>query len=112
MRQMHQALVSGNADSLRMFTSPDLTYGHSNGWVETQQQMLDNLHTGIIDYSSFAEDSMHVVISGKQAHIRFFAEIGATLNGKTSIYRLRVLEVWIKDGKSWKLYARQAVRIA
>jgi hypothetical protein len=110
LHAFHQTLVSGNADSIRLLTSSELTYGHSNGWIETQNDVIKHLQEGIINYNSYKEDSMQVVISGKQAHVRFIADIDATLNGKTSVFHLKVLEVWVKEGKRWKLYARQAVK--
>ncbi|MFN0274276.1 MAG: nuclear transport factor 2 family protein [Chitinophagales bacterium] len=110
VESFHKVLVSGNADSIRLLTSAELTYGHSNGWVETRDEVIENLQSGYINYNSYMEDSMQVVITGKQAHVRFVADIGATFKGKDSVFHLKVLEVWVREGKLWKLYARQAVK--
>lgn len=110
MKTFHQTMVSGNTDSIGLFLMKEVTYGHSNGWVETHDDILKNLEQGIINYNAYREDSMQTVITGKQAHIRFLANIEATLHGKTSVYHLKVLEVWVREGKKWKLYARQAVK--
>lgn len=110
MKTFHQTLVSGNTDSIGLFLMKEATYGHSNGWVETHDDVLKHLREGKIDYNSFKEDSIQTVLTGKQAQIRFIADIGATLDGKAAMYHLKVLEVWVKDGKRWKLFARQAVK--
>ncbi|MBL7729246.1 MAG: nuclear transport factor 2 family protein [Dinghuibacter sp.] len=110
LKEFHQALVKKKTVSVNQQTDKALSYGHSNGWVETKNEMIKNLETGYISYQSYREDSINVVINENMAHARFNAEINATLNGKTAVYQLKVLEVWVKKGKRWVLFARQAVK--
>jgi hypothetical protein len=110
LKEFHQALVNKNTVSINQQTDKALSYGHSNGWVETKTDMIKNLETGYLDYHSYKEDSLQTVINGNLAHARFVADINVTLNGYTSTYHLKVLEVWWKKGKRWLLFARQAVR--
>jgi hypothetical protein len=110
LKEFHQALVNGNTVSINQQTDKALSYGHSNGWVETKNDMMKNLMTGYLDYHSYKEDSLQVVVNGAMAHARFVADINVTLNGNTGDYHLKVLEVWWKKGKRWLLFARQAVR--
>jgi hypothetical protein len=110
LKEFHQALVQKNTVSINQQTDKALSYGHSNGWVETKNDMLKNLETGYISYQSFKEDSISIGINGNMAHARFTAEIGATLKGASAMYHLKVLEVWVKKGKRWVLFARQAVK--
>jgi len=42
--------------------------------------------------------------------VRFVGVYDSTLDGKRAEIRLKVLEVWVKKKKGWKLFARQAVR--
>ena len=63
-----------------------------------------------MNYNSYKEDSVQVVINGNVAHARFVADIAATLNGKEGNFHLKVLEVWVRKGKRWLLFARQAVK--
>jgi len=44
------------------------------------------------------------------ANVRFVADITATMKGATNTFHLKVLEVWMKKGKRWVLFARQAVK--
>jgi hypothetical protein len=110
IKEFHQALVKGNIISINQHTDKALSYGHSNGWVETKQEMIKNLETGYMKYNSYKEDSLQVVINGNVANARFVADIAAVLNGKEGNFHLKVLEVWVKKGKRWLLFARQAVR--
>ncbi|MBL7722520.1 MAG: nuclear transport factor 2 family protein [Chitinophagaceae bacterium] len=110
LKEFHQALVKKNIVSINQQTDKALSYGHSNGWVETKTELMKNLETGYMNYNSYKEDSVQVVINGNVAHARFVADIAATLNGKDGNFHLKVMEVWVRKGKRWLLFARQAVR--
>ena len=111
LKAFHQALVYRNTVSINQQTDKALSYGHSNGWVENKNEMIKNLETGYIKYHSIKEDSLNVVINGNLAHARFVGDYTVSLNGGNSVtFRLKVLEVWVKKGKRWLLFARQAVR--
>ena len=110
LKQFHQALVNKNTGIIDQQTDKALSYGHSNGWVETKADMIKDLETGMIMYHQFKEDSLNIVSNGLMANARFVADVNVTLNGKTSDLHLKVLEVWVKKGKRWLLFARQALR--
>ena len=110
MKEFHQALVQQNKVSINQQTEKALSYGHSNGWVQNKNDLIKDFETGIISYQSYKEDSVQVSMSGNLANIRFIADINATLRGNSISSHLKVLEVWIKKGKRWLLFARQAVK--
>ena len=110
IKAFHQALVSKNTVSINQQTDKELSYGHSNGWVETKTDFLKNQETRYMDYRAYKEDSLLVVVNGNVGHARFIADINVSLNGANGNYRLKVLEVWVKKGKRWLLFARQAVK--
>lgn len=110
LKEFHQSLVKKHTVSINQQTDKALSYGHSNGWVETKAEMIRNLETGYISYQGFKEDSITVAMNGNLASVRFVADITATMKGTASVYHLKVLEVWVKKGKRWLLFARQAVR--
>lgn len=110
MKQFHQDLISKNTVSINQQTDKALTYGHSNGWIETKIELLKDLETGVISYQQFTEDSISVFMNGNIAAIRFVANVNATMKSIASTYRLKVLEIWIKKSNRWILFARQAVK--
>mgnify|MGYP003476666827 CR=1 FL=1 len=93
IREFHQDLVKKNTVSINQQTDKALSYGHSNGWIETKTDMLRNIETGYMSYVSYKEDSLKVEINGNVAHARFIADISASLNGKDGNFHLKVLEV-------------------
>lgn len=109
-KEFHQALVNKNTVSINQQTDKALSYGHSNGWIETKADVIKDLETGFISYQFFKEDSITVSMNGNMANLRFKAEIMATMKGSTNTYNLKVLEVWVKKGKRWVLFGRQAVK--
>lgn len=96
--------------ALSDYLDQDLTYGHSNGWIETKQAMLDNLISGRIKYFNIREDSLTSSIDQELGWVRFVADMNVELDGKQSNLKLKVLEIWRKKNGVWKLYARQAVK--
>ena len=112
VKEFHQALVTKNTVSLNQQTDKALSYGHSNGWVQSKKDLIKDFERGYISYQSFKEDSITVLMNDNVANVRFRADITATLGGTTTVnnYNLRVLEVWVKKGKRWVLFARQAVK--
>jgi hypothetical protein len=110
LKEFHQALVNKNTVSINQQTDKGLSYGHSNGWVETKTDMIKDLETGYLTYQSYKEDSLNITLNGSMANARFVADIKAILNGNPVSNHLKVLEVWVKKGKRWLLFARQAVK--
>ena len=110
LKEFHQTLVKKNTVGINQQTDKALSYGHSNGWVETKADIIKNLETGYMNYNSYKEDSINVTINGTMANVRFVADIAATLNGNSNSFHLKVLEVWVRKGKRWLLFARQAVK--
>jgi len=110
VKEFHLSLVNGNTVSINQQTDKALSYGHSNGWVETKTELMKNLQTGYINYHSYKEDSISVVMNNNLASVRFVADIDVTFLNTTMVYHLKVLEVWVKKGKRWILFARQAIK--
>ena len=110
LKEFHQALVNKNTASINQQTDKALSYGHSNGWVQTKADVIKDLETGYLVYHSYKEDSLNITINESMANARFVADVRATMNGNDTNVHLKVLEVWVKKGKRWILFARQAVR--
>lgn len=108
MKKFHELLVEKKF-FIDQYIDDSLSYGHSNGWVENKNEFIENLGQKIV-YHSIKEDSVRVSVNRNTAHARFTADIDVSLNGQRSRFHLRVLEVWVRNGKSWRLFARQAVK--
>src|SRR5829696_2468637 len=67
----HKALVARNTISINKQTDKVLSYGHSNGWVETKSELLKNLESGFMRYESYVEDSIVITANENVANARF-----------------------------------------
>ena len=110
MTAFHQAMVRGDTLLLKQHADKALSYGHSNGWVQTKKDLVNDLTNGTISYQQFDEDSVTVTMNENIANVRFLADIAATMKEKSFTFHLKVLEVWVKGGREWMLFARQAVK--
>jgi hypothetical protein len=111
MKKLHKLMVERPGDPvIDLYIHDSLSYGHSNGWIESRNDFKKDLGSKYIVYHSFKEDSVLAVAEGKTAYIRFIADIDVTLNGTKGHYHLKVLEVWVRKNKRWMLFARQAVK--
>jgi hypothetical protein len=107
----HQALVKQDKVFINQKSDEALSYGHSNGWIQTKTDMVKDFETGRLSYQSIKEDSISVTMNGNMASVRFVGDFTATNNGVKSDNHLKVLEVWVKKGKGWILFSRQGYRL-
>lgn len=107
----HNALVEQDTAALKGMLSNKLVYGHSNGWKETKQEMMNNLYNGTIDYLKIASTDEQVTIDGNTGCIRATLEIDVIMEGKTLQFRLHGLEVWMWKNKKWQLLSRQSTKL-
>ncbi len=108
MKQFHELMVKDRS-TIDQYIDKDLSYGHSNGWIENYKEFDADLGGRMI-YHSIKEDSITVSVKKKVARLRFVGDFDVSLDGKRNQFRLKVMEIWIKKSGGWKLYARQAVR--
>ncbi len=104
-KRLHQMMVKKDF-VLVNHLDDKLTYGHSNGWIETKEELLHS----VVKYNSIVEDSMTAVVSGKIGYVRFKGTFDIIMQDKQSVFNLKVLEVWRKKKGIWVLFARQAVK--
>lgn len=109
--QLKDAMLSGQEASLIAISSKHLTYGHSNGVIEDQKAFVFALASGNNNFTSINLSDQTVDVLGKIALVRHNLT-GNTHNkgAEPATVNLGVLMVWQKEGKNWKLLARQAFK--
>ena len=89
-----------------------MTYGHSSGTIEDQQTFVHNIASGNSDFVTIDLSEQTISVSGKTAIVRHTLIAATNDKGKgQGTVKLHILTVWEKSGGSWKLLARQAVKI-
>jgi hypothetical protein len=111
VQALRGAMLDGNKASLEALTHEKLSYGHSGGLVENREEFVEKLVSGKSDFLTMELSSQTIIVSGKTAIVRHLLKGATNDAGKPSDINLRVMQVWQKTGKHWKLIARQAVKI-
>lgn len=108
---LRQAILDGDSAKLDQLTDSDLSYGHSLGKIETKKQFIHALASGESDFKSMELTDQSIVVKNKTAVVRHKLAAEIKEKDKFSTVKLAVLMVFYKDGKHWKLLARQAIRL-
>lgn len=106
-----QAMISADRNSLNELTAEKLSYGHSAGYVEGKTEFIRKLTIGENDFVTIALSNQSIIINDNVGIVRHRIDAKTMDGGKPNEIKLLVLMVWQKQGKEWKLLARQAVKI-
>lgn len=109
--KLDKALVERDTLVLKQILHNDLSYGHSNAWVETKTDLMKNLYNGKINYNKIENKDFTWVAGKDWANVRSTADINYVLDNKEGKLKLHVLQVWLKTNKGWQLLARQSTKI-
>ena len=111
LETFRQLLVTPDQEKLNALAHKDLTYGHSSGKIENKAEFIDQLVSKRSDFKKVDFLEQQIFTEGKTAIVRHILEADTFNNQVAGHIRLKILLVWVKDRKDWKLIARQAVKI-
>lgn len=111
VEKLRTAMVSGERAALDAIAADQLSYGHSSGLIETKTQFVEKIASGQSDFVSIELKNQTISISKNTAIVRHELHAVTNDNNKPGEVHLKILLIWQKQGKEWKLLARQAVRI-
>ena len=109
--KLDNALVAKDTVVLRQLLHNDVSYGHSNGWVENKNEVIKDLVTNKLTYKKIESKDLKWETGKDWASMRSTTEIKYVLDGKDGELKLHVLQVWIKTNKGWQLIARQSTKL-
>lgn len=113
VQNLKTALLAEDVETLKSLTSENLSYGHSGGMIETQEEFLAVFATKKSDYQKWEVSNQSIAFHGKGlAMVRqnVLAEILSNENGTVNSLNMGLLMVWVKEKGAWKLLARQSFR--
>jgi ketosteroid isomerase-like protein len=108
---LKNAMISGNQSDLEKIISDDLSYGHSGGKIEDKAAFIKAIATGASDFVTIELTEQTVNVKGKIAIVRHKLVAKTNDNGKPNDVKIGVMLVFAKEGKDWKLLARQAYKL-
>ena len=105
------ALIHADRPGLEAVLADELSYGHSDGRVQTKVELLAALEAGAVTYQSYDGPSPVVRLHGDVATLSGTAELRATARGTRVQLWIRYLAVYVKRGDTWRLMDYQSTRL-
>jgi len=105
---LRKAVLVQDKPQLEALCAEQLSYGHSDGWVENKAQFIEGVMTRKAIVKSLSDHTITIV--GNDAIARHTWASDSETDGKLTSTKIGVLQVWQKQGGTWKLLARQSVR--
>jgi len=106
-----QAMVHADAKALGEILRDDLIYIHSSGPVDTKDRVIDEITSGLLQYSAVETSEVGVRVYGNTSVITGRAILKVSTKGKRLEIPVRYTEVWVCSGGVWQLASWQATRI-
>jgi hypothetical protein len=111
MQQLDKALLQKDEKMLQTVLHKDVSYGHSNGWIQNKNDILNDFASGKLIYSKIENNSSSIVTIGKKyATVKTNTNAEGIVNGTAFNLKLHILQFWVKTKRGWQLIARQSAK--
>ena len=111
MLSLKNSLLSRDSVTLSSVLADDVTYGHTSGLIQTKQQLINDVTSGVQSYKSIEPSNINVRIYDNTAIVTMNSHANLVFNGKPLDMNIFITLVWIKENGDWKLEARQSVKL-
>jgi len=106
------SLMQNNDSKILTLFSDDVSFGHSNGWVQNYQDFKTDFESGKVKYQSVNQTELkEFKIKNKFANIRRIVAVKGLYKNEIFEMKLSVLEFWIRQRGIWKLWSRQSATL-
>jgi ketosteroid isomerase-like protein len=109
---LRKALLEADKAQLQQLSADQLSYGHSDGRVQTKVQFIDGVMTRKAIVKTLAFPELSVAVVGDAAIARHIYLSDSETDGRPVNTRIGALQIWQKQDGSWKLLARQGFKLA
>ena len=99
--QLLDSLMQNNYPTILDLFSDNVSFGHSNGWVQNKDDFKTDFESGKVKYQSVKQSEL--------ANIRRIIAVKGLYKNEIFTMNLSVLELWIREKGIWKLWSRQSV---
>ena len=111
MEQLDKALLQKDENVLQTVLHKEASYGHSNGWIQSKSDILNDFKSGKLTYNKIENNSSAIVtISKKYATVKTNTNAEGVVNGTAFKLTLHIMQFWVKTKKGWQLIARQSAK--
>jgi hypothetical protein len=116
VNQLHKKkfswMINKKYDSLNWLLDEHVKYIHSNGWIQTKQDVIDDLKSGKLNYTSIHVEESSVTYFKQSAVVTGKGYFKGLMPDKSEFnVHLLYTEVYVKSNKHWTLVARHASKL-
>ena len=111
VKALRYALVEKDSDVLKKLLHTDVSYGHSNGWVQTKNDVLKDMKSGYLVYQKIDEQSTSIRINKNFAAVNERIAVEGIRDGNAFKLNLFVMHLWVKTKSGWQLLSRQSTKL-
>ncbi len=104
-------LIGHQADSLDRMLDDRLQFVHSNGWVQTKREVLDDMRSGKLVYQRVTIKEAVVRLYDKTAVVNGLGTFEGVNSGNAFKLNLRYTEVYVFDQGRWMMVSRHSNRM-
>jgi len=111
MLSLKNSLIVKDSVTLSGLLADDVTYGHTNGMIQTKSQLIRDVVSGVQDYKSIEPSEMNIRLFDHTAIVNMKSAVKMMFNNNPLDFNMYVTLVWIQKDGDWKLEARQSVKL-
>lgn len=105
------AQIAADPKALGALCADDLSYSHSNGFLEDKAAFIANATDGKTKFLSIDYKDPTIKVVGPAAIVRFHWMAEMVTDGKQISNSLHILMNWQKQEDEWKLLSRSATKL-
>ena len=105
------AQIAADPGALSALCADELSYSHSNGFLEDKAAFVANATDGKTVFQSITYKDPTIRIVGPAAIVRFHWMAEMMTGGQKVANSLHILMNWQKQGDEWKLLSRAATKL-
>ena len=109
MFALKTALIDKDSAALDDLLASDVTYGHTNGLIQTKAQLIRSVVSKEQDYIAITPSDMSIRIYDNTGIVTMKSAVRMNYQEQQLNMKMYVTLVWIKKNK-WQLVARQGVK--
>lgn len=111
-RKKFEWLINKKYDSLNWLMDERVKYIHSNGWIQSKAEVVDDLNSGKLNYTSVVVEESSVSYFNQSAVVTGKGTFKGLMADKSEFtIHLLYTEVYVRHKKQWKLVSRQATKL-
>ena len=111
VEQLRQAMVNGDGKMLTDLSAKELSYGHSGGHIEGQEEFVDKIATRKSNFVSAEFQNQTISVVDNVAIVRHILAAHTRDKGEDKDISIGIMMIWQNQHGKWKMLARQAYKL-